>query len=529
MRKRDWSLGVAVALTLLTTEVIAQEMPTGTAQDLIWQETNTESGESFPSAQGSSSPRETLEVPREEELPPMGVEIEAIEVRYLDAEGNPTEGKAKPYIYQRQFDLEAGDRYNEEKARLGLAGVKRLTIVEEASVVLEPTGEERATMVINVQEGRDFRLLFALDLPHPSALFGAARPATVLANSYRPGGITGGIRLAKFNLGGNDQIVSLGLEGGERSLGFDFDFRDPRMGSSEVGYGFNVFNTRRREPVFNLGDSEVELPNGDDPWVHRIGGGVEFTRPLNQDRSFLGALGLSYQQISVRDDIFSSELFSEDEFGNTLTLSDDGSDTLLTLSFATALDKRNRPFYATEGSRLLFETHQAIPIGDAQIFFNRVSANYTQYVPLTLFRFAEGENTLVLNVQGGTMIGDEIPPYEAFNLGGSSSVRGYSTGEIGSGRSFLQGTAEYRFPIAVISIAENDIPLGGGLFFDYATDLGTGDAIEGEPAEERDKPGDGFGYGVGLRAKTSFGAVRLEFALNDEGGSALIFNIGDRF
>ena len=529
MINRDWSLGVGVALSLLTTGVSAQEMPTGTAQDLIWQETNTESGESFPSAQLPGSRRETLEVPREEDLPPTGVEIEAIEIRYLDAEGNPTEGKAKPYIYQRQFDLEPGDRYDEQKARLGLAGVKRLIIVNDATVVLEPTAEGKVIMAVNVQEGSDFRFAFALDLRHPSALFGAARPPTVLANSYRPGGISGGIRFAKLNLGGNDQIVSLGIEAGEGTLGFDFDFRDPRMGNSKVGYGFNVFNTRRREPVFNLGDPEVELANGDDPWVHRIGGGVEFYRPLNQDESFLGTLGLSYQQISVRDDMFSSELFSEDEFGNTLTLSDDGSDTLLTLSFAAALDKRNRRSYATDGSRLLFETNQAIPIGDAQIFFNRLSANYTQYIPMPLFGFAEGEKTLVLNVQGGTLIGDEIPPYEAFNLGGGSSVRGYSTGEIGSGRNFIQGTAEYRFPIAVISIAENDIPLGGGLFFDYATDFGTGDEIQGEPAEERDKPGDGFGYGAGLRAKTPFGAVRLEFALNDEGGSAVIFSIGDRF
>jgi outer membrane protein insertion porin family len=158
-----------------------------------------------------------------------------------------------------------------------------------------------------------------------------------------------------------------------------------------------------------------------------------------------------------------------------------------------------------------------------------LSANYSQYIPLPLFGFAEGEQTLVLNLQGGTVIGDELPPYEAFSLGGSSSVRGFSPGELGAGRSFLQGTAEYRFPIANLTVLEYNIPLGGGIFVDYATDLGTGDDVEGEPAEVRDKPGDGLGVGVGLRAKTPIGAVRVEFALNDEGGSTLSLNIGDRF
>ncbi len=45
----------------------------------------------------------------------------------------------------------------------------------------------------------------------------------------------------------------------------------------------------------------------------------------------------------------------------------------------------------------------------------------------------------------------------------------------------------------------------------------------------REKPGDGFGYGLGLRTFTLIGIVKLEFALNDDGDTAVIFNIGDRF
>ena len=45
----------------------------------------------------------------------------------------------------------------------------------------------------------------------------------------------------------------------------------------------------------------------------------------------------------------------------------------------------------------------------------------------------------------------------------------------------------------------------------------------------RDKPGDGFGYGLGLHAKTGFGLIRLEFALNDEADFTTYFTVGDRY
>ncbi len=91
------------------------------------------------------------------------------------------------------------------------------------------------------------------------------------------------------------------------------------------------------------------------------------------------------------------------------------------------------------------------------------------------------------------MLGD-LPPYEAFSLGGSNSVRGYDEGDIGSGRSFLQGTAEYRFPLFSV--------VGGALFADYATDLGSGSSVPGDPAGVRGKPGNGLGYGLGVRVNS---------------------------
>jgi hypothetical protein len=56
------------------------------------------------------------------------------------------------------------------------------------------------------------------------------------------------------------------------------------------------------------------------------------------------------------------------------------------------------------------------------------------------------------------LLSGDIPPYEAFALGGTNSIRGYDEGDVGSGRSYAQFTAEYRFPLFSF--------LGGALFFD---------------------------------------------------------------
>ena len=457
--------------------------------------------------------------------PGNGEVISDIQVRFVDREDAPTEGKSRAYIITREFDLQPGDVYDPELALEGLARVEDKFLFRRAMLTLEPSAEpDQVVMVVTVDERDSFFFSFGLTLPPPTALQGPARPVTVLPLSDRARGLSSGVRFGFVNLGGNNQALTLGVEGGEQTFGFDLDFRQTLGRGS--GYGFNFANRRGVEPEFDKGDTEVNTSNGEDPWVHRLGGGVEYFRTLAPDLD--AALGISYELVSVRDDAFTSDLFPEDELGNPLTVSDDGQDTLLTINFAGVYDRRDDSLFPTEGFRLLFGMDQFIPIGDASILSNRISANYTQFIPLNLFGFTEGPRTLVLNFQGGTIIGD-TPPYEAFSLGGSSSVRGYGGGEVGTGKSFIQTTAEYRFPIFSFIAFQEGIDVGGALFFDYATDLGSGDAVIGTPGESRDKPGDGFGYGVGLRARTPVGPVRLELGINDEGDTEVIFNIGDRF
>ncbi len=474
-----------------------------------------------------------------------GETISDIEVVYLNSSGQATDGSTRPYVIIREFDLVPGDVYDPELASEGLQRVIDLSSVTNATLSLEPADAPgEVTMVVSVQEGvaglsigRHFTIFPGTRAANPAALQGITRPSYVRSQPPRMTGFRIPLSLQYFNIGGNDQTLTFSAEGGSNALGFDLTFRDPWIGESDsrVGYAVNLFATNNESPTFKNGPNDVELPNGDEPVVFRAGGGIEFRAPLAED--FEGAIGLTYQVVSIHDSFFGADIFSADENGNRLTFDGDGTDTLLTLNIATEMDRRNSTLFPTSGTRLMLGLDQAIPVGDADIFFTRIGANATQFVPINFIRVPDTPGTLIFNVQAGTTPLDSPPPYEAFVLGGSSTVRGYGAGELGAPRNYVQGTVEYRFPFATLALGDGffgdtigeRVTFAGNVFFDAATGFDTDELVAGQPGDARGKPGEGIGYGLGLLAATDFGLARLEFGISGGGDSRLIFTIGDRF
>jgi outer membrane protein insertion porin family len=452
--------------------------------------------------------------------------IASIEVRLIDESGTAYPITAQHALFQsnllQTLTFQPGDRYDPFLAKSRLAKLEGTA--EQLTLTTAATADpQQVALVITAQQPNEFFYGFGR-LPEPTALRGPLRPDVTDTVSDRAVGFSIGAYGGLANIGNSDHSLAVGLVGGVNALGVELDYTYQLDDSS--GLAVNFANRRGVETEFENGEIDVDTPTGDDPWVHRIGGGAEYFREFSPALS--GAVGLSYQRITVRDGAFSDDTFAVDEVGNPLTVSDRGADDLLTINLVGDLDYRDNPANPGSGSRLLFGMDQSIPVGNASTFFNRLSANYTYFLPLNLFGFAEGNRTLVLNAQGGTILGD-APPYEAFSLGGPDSVRGYGRGEVGTGRSFLQASAEYRFPIANFSARRQSVNLGGTLFADFGSDLGSGSAVIGTPAESRDKPGSGFGAGVGLRAVTGFGTGRTALGINDQGDINLLFSVGDRF
>ncbi|MCG9890592.1 MAG: BamA/TamA family outer membrane protein [Thermosynechococcaceae cyanobacterium MS004] len=448
--------------------------------------------------------------------------IENIDVRYKNKEGEAAKGRTRKFIITRELRTKPGDVLNRDSLQADLRRVFALGLFEDVQVALEPGEDPRKVVVnLNVQERKTGSFSAGAGFSSNSGLFGTG--------SY-----------SQNNFGGNNQKLSTQLQIGTREFLFDASFTDPWIATDpyRTSYTVNVFNRLTRPLVFDGGETDVNLgipdatqpdgftSDGITPRVNRLGGGVVFTRSLTRDpdkipSAWVVSAGIQYQRISIRDDDFRISRF--DELGNNLSFSGRGQDDLLTVQLGIARDRRDDPQTPTKGSVLRVGLDQSIPVGLGSITLTRLRASYSQFVPVRLLRFTKGPQVLAFNVQGGTVLGD-LPPYEAFTLGGGSSVRGYDEGEVGSGRSYLQATAEYRFPLLKFLGG-----IGGVLFVDYGTLLGTQDNVPGSPGLVRGKPGDGLGYGVGLRVKTPIGPVRLDYGWTIDGGNRFQFGFGEKF
>lgn len=436
--------------------------------------------------------------------------VEDIDVRYINEDGEPTKGKTRKYIITREMRTEPGLPINRNKLQTDLQRVFGLGLFEDVKVALEPGQDPRKVVVnLNVQE-------------RSTASFSAGAGFSSRSGFFGTGSFT------QNNFRGKNQTVSVQAQAGTREFLFDAGFSDPWIKGDphHSSYSINIFNRLTLPLVFDEGPIEVDLPNGDTPRVNRLGISGVFNRPFTTDldnlrQAWTGSIGFRYQRISIRDSDFS--LSPVDELGNNLSFSGSGNDDLFTVQLGIGRDLRDDPSDPTKGYALRFGLEQSAPIGSGSILLTRLRGSFSYFVPLKLTNFTEGPQALAFNVQAGTILGD-LPPYEAFSLGGSSSVRGYGEGDLGSGRSFMQATAEYRFPL--INFLGG---VGAVLFFDVGSNLGTQSNVPGRPGIVRGKPGVGFGYGIGVRVKTPIGPVRLDYGINDDGDNQFHFGFGQRF
>ncbi|MGK7885372.1 MAG: BamA/TamA family outer membrane protein [Crocosphaera sp.] len=444
--------------------------------------------------------------------------IENIQVRFFDAEDEPLEGRTRDFIVTREMQLKPGTVFNRRTAQFDLQRIFGLGLFEDVRVSFSP-GEDPREVIVNVDvvEGNTGSLAAGTGISSSSGLFGTI--------SYQ-----------EQNLGGNGQTIGGEVQVGERELLLDVSFTDPWIAGDpfRTAYTVNGFRRRTISLVFDGDDSSIRTLNGfDSPRVIRTGGGISFARPIADDPftkpDWRLTAGVNYQRVQIENadgDIapLSAPLNGFPE--QPLAFSDSGRDDLLTLSFAAAQDFRNNPLRPTSGYVLRLGIEQTLPVGSGSVMFTRLRGNYSYFLPLNLIDlgFIEDDQpkpqALAFNIQAGTVL-EDLPPYEAFVIGGSNSVRGYAEGEVGNGRSYFQATAEYRFPI---------IPaVGAALFVDYGTTIKSQRSVRGIPGVVRALPSDGYGYGLGVRIQSPVGPIRVDYGINNEGDSRIHFGIGERF
>jgi len=420
------------------------------------------------------------------------------EGKTVDANGKPVQHRTQLGFARRQIQMQPGQVFREETLKQDLDRLNRLGIFDSVGVGFEGDAR-RATVIYNL-----------LEAPPRAFNFGGGYNDEL--------GIYGAVSFQDKNFAGLAQQLGATVQIGAKDIQGDLRFNSPYRNTEPgmPGYGFNFSRRGGESRVF---DEDIPLANGDSVRERRIGGGANLQYPLGP--TWMGSLGVEYTQVSMRDD--DGDLQTVDQRGNPLTFSGTGIDDLTSLIFIATRDRRDNLFNPGNGSLLSLSTEQFLPLGRGEILGNRMQVNYAQYIPVQVITpnpDAQHPQVFAFNLQGGTVMGD-LPPYNAYTLGGINSVRGYDINQVATGRSYFLVSAEYRMPLYRF--------MGGAVFMDFGTDLGTGDDVLGKPGPQRDKPGSGFGAGIGLRFNSPLGILRTDFGINDQGESRLQFGFGQRF
>jgi outer membrane protein insertion porin family len=489
--------------------------------------------------------------------------VEGVEVQFLNKEGSatndkgePIRGKTKPWVVTREVSLRPGQVFNRRELEEDIKRIYGTGLFSDVKVTLKPVPAEpgKVVIVLGIVEQSSGSLSGGLGYSQSQGVFGQIQ----LQDSNLFG--------RAWDLGTN---ISYGQYGG---LG-DVTFTDPWIKDNKYRTSFRArfFFSREVPQLFqnennsftyelqnfdgsdfdvvtsrtvNNNGTETVTTNFDTVAIQRIGANVQFVRPLNGGNPYKKApwnliLSFGGQEVTPMD--FSGSKYSYGVVGATSSPDTVPSNQVICLAFNCASENQlvsfrvgatystlNDPRNPTKGNFLSLGTEQFISVGENSPTFNRVRGSFTHYIPVEWLKIFKGcrpkpgetkdcKQALAFQVSAGSLVGSDIPPYEAFCLGGGNSVRGYYDCDLGVGKSFAEATIEYRFPIFSI--------ISGEIFFDAGTTFGTQEDIPGNPGGLLGKKGEGYSPGVGLIVTTPVGPLRLEVATQDF-SSDWRFNLG---
>ena len=493
-----------------------------------------------------------------------------------DENGNPILGKTKEWVITREISIQPGDPFNRNHLERDIKRLYSTQLLSDVKVTLRPVPQEPGNVVIilGIVEQDTGQLSGGIGYSQAQGVFGQVQlqETNFLGRAWNIGtNITYGQYGGLANLNFSDpwiygdkhrtsfrtsvflsqqvpQVFQSEDKGNIRTVE---GYADNGSSSAyEIGRIYDFTGGAAAPDDVRLADAAY--PNrswfdyeGDTIVLRKTGGNFSFARPLNggdpyKESNWNVLAGMSFSEVKPIN--FSGETrpygvsSKKRKDGNGEVDKDEviciayncaDSNTLIATRFATTYSTLNDARNPTSGNFFSAGTEQFVGINSDSPTFNKLRASYTKFFPVDWLKLHKGcrpklgeeadcPQAIGVQLKGGAMVG-EPPPYEAFCMGGSNSIRGWYDCDLAVSKAFSEFTIEYRFP--VISI------FSGEVFMDAGTDLGTQEDVPGKPGLLLGKDGSGVSVGTGVIVTTPVGPLRVEVATRDF-TSDYRFNLG---
>ncbi len=464
--------------------------------------------------------------------------ISKVDFRFPGSDGEPTvdgvprKGKTKTWVIKRELKTQPGTVFNRKILEADINRLYATSLFDDVKVSLGPDNSNPGQVIIflDLTEQRTGSLTGGLGYSTSSGIFAT-------------------IGLQETNALGRAWSTNLNLNFGEYSTTYNFSLSDPWIKGDKHKTAFRTniflskdypqeFKSENNGRIYAVDDTNTSTSDSFSSIVlEKTGGGFSFSRPLNGGDPFKLSkwrvlAGMNFKKVKMIDGDGNQKPYGDmtPTSGNISDIicigftPNDGScpseNTLISVIASTSKNNLNNSVNPTSGSKLIFGTEQFVSVGENSPTFNRMRASYSFFIPTKLINLTKGckstnatsddcPQAIGFQLKAGTILG-ELPPYEAFCMGGTSSVRGWGSCDLAVSKSFVEGTVEYRFPIWKM--------ISGALFVDAGSDLSSQKDVRGKPGILLNKSGSGYSIGGGVGVKTPIGPLRLDIASKDLSG-----------
>ena len=466
--------------------------------------------------------------------------ISDVKLRFLGSDGEsiidgkPRKGKTKDWVIKRELKTQPGTIFNRKTLEADISRLYATSLFDDVKVSLGPDNLNRGQVIIflDLSEQRTGSLTGGLGYSNGSGIFAS-------------------LGLQETNTLGRAWSTKFNLNFGEYSTTYKFSLSDPwiKGDKHKTSFRTNIFLSRdypqefkseNNGRIYAVDDTSTSTADAFSSIVlEKSGGGFSFSRPLNGGDPFKAAkwrvlAGMNFKKVKMIDGDGNKKPYGDRTPTTTRNnISDiicigftpnDGScpeeNTLVSVIASTSRNNLNSSINPTAGNKFTFGTEQFVSMGKNSPTFNRMRASYSYFIPTKLINLTKAcksskatsedcPQAIGFQFKAGTILG-ELPPYESFCMGGTSSVRGWGSCDLAVSKSFVEGTAEYRFPVWRM--------ISGALFVDAGSDLGSQNDVPGKPGKLLQKSGSGYSLGGGVGVKTPIGPLRLDVASKDLSG-----------
>lgn len=380
-------------------------------------------------------------------------------VEKINIKGNV---RTRDNVIRREFKLSEGEAFDSSKLAMTRRDLQYTNYFQEVSIDTN-RGSQDDTVVIDAQVKEK-----------PTGVFGIGAGYSSVEEALLA------FRVQQDNLGGRGQKLSLkGQFSGIRQR-YRLSFWDPSVADSTIGFGMGLTNILETYPLY-----EQESR------------GFDTTLAKNFRDYWQGSLQYRLEEIELQNvNSSAAGLISE------------GKTTVAAVSPYLKYDSSDSRFFPHVGVRQNYGAEvSANPLG-SDVNFWKLNADWRRYFevkdevvyhPRIRVGFAQGFSD------------DELPAFERYFVGGTSTVRGFKYRDIGPGlgsgkfRRALGGESrfvlnnEVRFPLVHQINLSGVAFIDAGNVYDEVTDF--------NPTDLR------YGTGVGVRLLSPVGPIGLDYGL----------------